>query len=100
MERRGPPTWFVVWISAAAALVLVLIGVGIYEVMDEQGENRSQCEQTVGFRADSRTMWLALFDAFPDAAIRTGLRELLETTQPPLTCVGSNPQPIPVTLEP
>lgn len=91
-----PPRW--VWHLSGLIVVVVLLAAGViwYEVVDERGENRHQCEQTVEFRENQRAMWNALFDTYPDAAIETGLREFLDDTQPPLECHGSSPTPVPI----
>jgi hypothetical protein len=90
-----PPSWLVLTALAATGLTVLAVAVAWYEIADERGELREECEQTVTFRLDNRLMWLELFEAFPEAAVETGLRDDLEALLPPLQCDGSTPIPHP-----
>jgi hypothetical protein len=95
VERTSwwPPSWLVLTAIAATALTGIAVAVTWYEIADERGERREECVQTVGFRRDTRSMWLELFESFPEAAVETGLRDDLEALLPPLTCDGDTPVP-------
>jgi hypothetical protein len=88
-----PPSWVTLTIAAALGLVTIAVATAWYEVVDERGENKQECVQTVNFRRENRAMWLEMFEAFPEAAVETGLRDDLENLLPPLTCDGSTPVP-------
>jgi hypothetical protein len=88
-----PPSWLVLTAVAATILTVIAVAVAWYEIADERGERREECLQTVAFRRENRAMWLELFEAFPEAAVETGLRDDLETLLPPLRCDGATPVP-------
>jgi hypothetical protein len=90
-----PPSWVTLTVAAALGLLAIALATAWYEIADERGENQQECVQTVNFRRENRAMWLELFEAFPEAAEETGLRDDLENLLPPLTCDGSTPIPIP-----
>jgi hypothetical protein len=90
-NRWWPPSWVTLTIAAALGLFSIALATAWYEIADERGERRDGCLRAVEFRRDNRLMWLELFEAFPEAAESTGLRDDLENLLPPLTCDGSDP---------
>lgn len=89
-----PPRWFTVTMSLAVfMLVFTVVFVG-WEI-DRRNEDRVQrCETSALLRNDHRSMWTALFEAFPEAAVETGLDKELDGRLPELDCDGWTLKPV------
>ena len=89
-----PPSWFVAVSVAAFSLVSISGIVTWYEVSDARRDARRACERTVGFRDDTRAMWVELFDTFPDSPAEPALRRALNERLPVLKCVDDVAVPV------
>lgn len=98
MSRRQDAWYPPQWLSITFAIAIGLVGIGSavvwYEYVDEQGDARYRCEQTVRAREDTRAMWLRLFEKFPDDADELGLTYDLERLVPSLECNGGTWKPV------
>lgn len=83
VPHASPGKTLFVWMLVSG---LVVLGLVAGTILNEISNNRAACARALEVRDDQRTMWLVVFDLFPDSEHVEELRLTLDELLPPLTC--------------